>query len=327
MDTRWRIELLGRLRARYGGGEIARFPRPKAGELLAYLAYYPRRSHSREALIEVLWPEIDPELGRNALRKLLHWLRQQVELLGGDAEHLIVADRSSVSLRPEAFTTDVGEFTAALAAARAAPPGQPAARLAEAVARYGGDLLPDSFESWVLTEREALRGQYLDALHQLVAALEAAGDLMGALQGARQAVAADPLREEAHYDLMRLYAATGQPAACLRQYQELERLLREELDETPSAEARALAEELRLQARTLVVARQPPRAGRDGAPGAGWGRLRSGPRSLPGKPAPAPEVRPPDRAGDVAGGLRRAGRAGAPGGAGDPAAGRGRGVL
>src|SRR2546426_7245245 len=110
MDTRWRIELLGRLRARYGGGEIARFPRPKAGELLAYLAYYPRRSHSREALIEVLWPEIDPELGRNALRKLLHWLRQQVELLGGDAEHLIVADRSSVSLRPEAFTTDVGEF-------------------------------------------------------------------------------------------------------------------------------------------------------------------------------------------------------------------------
>ena len=69
MDTRWRIELLGRLRARYGSGEIARFPRPKAGELLAYLAYYPRRSHSREALIEVLWPEIDPELGRNALRK------------------------------------------------------------------------------------------------------------------------------------------------------------------------------------------------------------------------------------------------------------------
>src|SRR2546425_1092813 len=157
MDTRWRIELLGRLRARYGGGEIARFPRPKAGELLAYLAYYPRRSHSREALIEVLWPEIDPELG------------------------------------------------------------------------------PDSFESWVLPEREALRGQYLDALHQLVAALEAAGDLMGALQGARQAVAADPRREEAHYDLMRLYAATGQPAACLRQYQELERPLREELDGTPSA--------------------------------------------------------------------------------------------
>jgi hypothetical protein len=29
---------------------------------------------------------------------------------------------------------------------------------------------------------------------------------------------------------MRLYAAAGQPSSCLRQYQELERLLREELE-------------------------------------------------------------------------------------------------
>src|SRR5205814_4675307 len=87
-------------------------------------------------------------------------------------------------------------------------------------------------------------------------ALEEAGDLGRALEHARQAVSVDPLREEAHYDVMRLYAALGQPSATLKQYQELERLLREELGETPSAEARALAEELRRSARTLVVARR-----------------------------------------------------------------------
>jgi hypothetical protein len=42
METRWLIELLGRLRARRGEREVARFSRQKAGDLLAYLAYYPR---------------------------------------------------------------------------------------------------------------------------------------------------------------------------------------------------------------------------------------------------------------------------------------------
>ena len=49
------------------------------------------------------------------------------------------------------------------------------------------------------------------------------------------------MREEAHYDLIRLLAATGQAAAALRQYQELERILKQELDTTPSAAIRDLA--------------------------------------------------------------------------------------
>src|SRR5260370_173842 len=106
-------------------------------------------------------------------------------------------------------------------------------------------LLPGYYEPWVLTERQALADRYLVALRQLAAAREEVGDLEGALAAARQAVTSDPLQEEAHYDVMRLAAALGQPSAALRQYQELERILREELDEAPSPEARALAAELR----------------------------------------------------------------------------------
>ena len=60
----------------------------------------------------------------------------------------------------------------------------------------------------------------------------------------QQAVRTDSLHEEAHLDLIRLYAANGQPAASLRQYQTLERLLREELDAaavTAGAQVSALA--------------------------------------------------------------------------------------
>src|SRR5262249_24173720 len=176
---------------------------------------------------ELLWPESDPDLGRNNLSKLLHTLRQVLAASGDAAASLLITDRERVGLRPEAFTTDVQEFTAALQAAQGLTPGaKQAAHLAAAVGLYGGELLPDRFEAWVLTEREALRQQYLQALQQLVAALEAAGDLSAALQRAREAVAADPLREEAHYDLMRLLAATGQPSARLRPDPEPARLPR-----------------------------------------------------------------------------------------------------
>ena len=62
-----------------------------------------------------------------------------------------------------------------------------------------------------------------------------------ALDYARRAAAVDPLREEAHQDLIRLLVAAGQPSEALRQYQELERILKEELETVPSTATRDLA--------------------------------------------------------------------------------------
>src|SRR5437764_1331989 len=128
MDTRWSIELLGQLHARRGDHDVARFRR-KAGELLAYLAFThsvgtrPRHPHPRDVVVERLWPETDPELGRQYFRNALHALRELLAPGDDPQAPLLLTDRTSVGLRPEAFTTDVGEFAAALAAARAAPAG------------------------------------------------------------------------------------------------------------------------------------------------------------------------------------------------------------
>jgi predicted HTH domain antitoxin len=53
VDTRWRIELFGRLRAARDDRVITRFRTQKTGALLAHLAYYRDRLHPREVLIEV----------------------------------------------------------------------------------------------------------------------------------------------------------------------------------------------------------------------------------------------------------------------------------
>ena len=74
-----RIKLLGELTAQSGERVIARFRTQKEGALFAYLAYYPQRSHLREQLTEMLWPEVEPTAGRNRLKQTLATLRRQLE--------------------------------------------------------------------------------------------------------------------------------------------------------------------------------------------------------------------------------------------------------
>src|SRR5438067_5489258 len=138
MDTPWRIELLGRLRATQGDHVVTRFRARKTGLLLAYLAYDPERPHPREALIELLWPETEPHSGRSSLSRELTSLRRQLEPPGVPEGAVIIADRISVQLNPAACTTDVKAFETALQlAARAGGGAERAARLTEAAELYG----------------------------------------------------------------------------------------------------------------------------------------------------------------------------------------------
>src|SRR5262249_50029261 len=73
---------------------------------------------------------------------------------------------------------------------------------------------------------------------------ERTADWERALAYARRGVALDPLRETAQIDLIRLLAATGQPAAALDQYRELERLFREHLGAELEPGARTLARQI-----------------------------------------------------------------------------------
>jgi predicted ATPase/DNA-binding SARP family transcriptional activator len=258
MSTRWSIQLLGELRAApaHEGRVVTRFRTQKTGALLAYLAYHVQRSHPRDVLIELLWPEGDPDAGRHSLSQALSSLRHQLEPPGFAAGSVIVADRATVRLDPAAVATDVAEFETALRVAAVVGSGDRLAHLTHAVELYRGAFLPGYYEDWILTEREWLADRYLTALSQLLAILEKGGDLHRALEYAQRGVRADPLREEAHAALMRLHAASGRPALALRQYRELERILKVELDEAPTERTRALAEQLRRPGGVVVT--DPP---------------------------------------------------------------------
>ena len=257
MQDRWRIELFGGLRVRSGDREISRFRSQKTGALLGYLARHPDRRHPREVLVEVFWPGSDPQQGRACLSTALWSLRRQLEPPGEEYGEVVVADRNAVGLNADAITTDVADFLAALGAVRAA--GQPGGReiMEGAVDIYQGEFLSGYYEDWVLHERRRLAEQFHQALSELLSLLEDAGDLHRAVEYAMRGVRADPLREEAHRELIRLHLAAGHPEMALRRYRELEQLFARELGVSPTSSTRSLVEQIERQAGRSVAPAAP----------------------------------------------------------------------
>jgi predicted ATPase len=257
MDARWRIELLGGLRAEGCGRVLTRFRTRKTEALLACLASHLPRPVARAELIERFWPDAQPDRARQSLSQSLSSLRCQLEPPGVPTGAVLMLDRHFARLNPAAASTDVRAFEDALRRARCtARPAERLARLTGAVDLYRGPFLAGYEETWILPERERLAEAFFQALLQLVSLLEEGGDLPGAIQTARRGVATDPLREEAHRALIRLLVATGDRVGARRQYRELERLLAEEFGGLPDPATRDLVAALSSGAPAA-----PPRSG------------------------------------------------------------------
>lgn len=157
----WQVQLLGGLRATRDDIVLARFPSRAVAMLLARLALYPRRRHSREELMELLWPGVAPGVGRNRLRQVLSTLRRLLEPPGAAPGTILVADRQSIALQAGAVACDVLEFETRLRQGR----------LTDALHCYRGDLLPGYFDDWVEDERLRLRSLF-DTAQARMAALD-----------------------------------------------------------------------------------------------------------------------------------------------------------
>ncbi len=218
MNGSWTVYLFGGLRLERNGLSITRFRTQKAAALLAYLAFYPTRVHSREELADRFWPEADPEAGRANLRTALASLRRQLEVSEAkDAGVLLTRGRSELTLSSDAFETDAIRFERSLRAAarRDTATDERMRLLREAVALYNGPLLPGFYDDWVLQERDRFEGLYLGALEQLIGRLEEAGQWAEALDFARRALTVDPHREKTQERVNRLQEALKTKTAAL----------------------------------------------------------------------------------------------------------------
>ncbi|HZT41915.1 MAG TPA: tetratricopeptide repeat protein [Chthonomonadaceae bacterium] len=240
-DSTWHIRMFGRLQAQQGSRVLQRFRTQKTGLLLAYLALHPQQAHAREMLAELFWPDEEREAAATSLRVALTTLRRVLQSEDTPPGAVLITDRASVRLNPDAYHTDVAAFEAALRqAAEVEGEDERIGFLRQAVDLYTGALLSGYEALWIEPERQRLADAYLGALRHLVRDLARSQDFDTALEIAHRLVQADPLREESHRALMRLYAAVGRSAAALQHYQSLEEILAR----APSASTRDLARQL-----------------------------------------------------------------------------------
>lgn len=233
-EYRWKIELFGGVRAQDGARSISRFRTAKTGSLLAYLASHGGRRHSRDELIELLWPETDPLLGRNSLSQALSSLRNQLEPPGMPPGSVLTADRRFVGLNPSAFSCDVARFrTAVVSAHKSTSTHQRERHLGEALLLYRGEFAHGWYDDWVLTEREALQTTMLGACKSLMDLHQERSEWDQAVLIAKRATDVAPNSAAPLEALVRLYACAGRAEQAIDAYDRLCRLLREECASSP----------------------------------------------------------------------------------------------
>ncbi len=214
------IRLLGDFNVQYGEAPVTTVHTGRLRALLAYLLLHADSPHPRQHLAFQLWPDAPESNARNNLRQLLFQLRLALP----DADQFLTINPHSVGWRrDDAQAVDVHRLQFALNEAHTAEQATdpPAVRrwLEEAVAQYGGELLPECYDDWIRLDRERLHDLVRTAQRKLLHLLDDSQDYEAALDIARGMLRLDPLDEEAYRQLIRLHSLVADPASARRVYE------------------------------------------------------------------------------------------------------------
>lgn len=247
-------------------GHAVKLETRKATALLAYVSSAAMRC-PREFLATLFWPE------KNQQQALAN-LRRTLASLNASLPGWIEADRDSISIkRNQSIRTDVDSFHNDLLLLKKHDHTEGElcdeclSNLERALSHYRGDFLDGlnladcpNFDDWQFYKRDGLRQELAGALQQLSSAHALREHWEPAIAYARRWLALDRLHEPAARTLMDLYARSGQKTAALRQYEELKRLLSEQVGQEPEAETRQLYQQLRGREGTRETAQAAPGA-------------------------------------------------------------------
>ena len=240
-----RIQLCGRLTARLEGRRVeAALPGRQGRTLFAYLAAHRRSPASRAQLAEAVWPGQLPNAADNALNALLAKLRTALgadAIVGKHEVHLALPPAAWIDIESMTEALHRAESAVALGSwARAWGPARVALHIASR------PFLPGHDAPWIDDMRRNVNDVLLRA-HECIASIGAGlggGELVSAERSARASIKLAPYRESAHRLLMEALAAQGNVAEALLRYEDLRRLLRDELGTAPGPVMQALHKRL-----------------------------------------------------------------------------------
>lgn len=234
------------------GGQLVKFETRKA---LALLVYLRMAGHdcSRETIAALFWPEYDQQHAQSNLRRTLSSLNKSLQI------DLLTASRGRTGFdEPSQIWLDVEEFEKLLETRNTHPhpPNQTCPEckdaLESALQLYQGDFMEGfnlkectDFDEWQYLQRENLRQQLGQTLQILSETYASQLLWKEAIAHAQRWVGLDQLNETAQRCLIKLFGQAGQRKAALHQFEELSRLLSEQLGQGPEQETLHLYEQIR----------------------------------------------------------------------------------
>jgi DNA-binding SARP family transcriptional activator len=207
---------------------------------LAFLSLERGTGCHRDRVIDCLWPDVPCDQGRRRLNTAVWRARQ---LFDARRDGAVVATRAGhIALDRRSVEIDVVPTIEALTDERrnAASAGDPAALddLRRAVLLDARQFLAGNYDDWVVQARHQLELAVIRGIETL---LEVESSPATSIRWAELLVRLDPLREDAHRQLIRLYAEAGRRSDALRQYDVCARRLLEDLGVEPLLETTLVA--------------------------------------------------------------------------------------
>jgi len=216
---------------------------------------------SADQLVDILWPDDNPDTARNRLHVRISQLRRALD--PGNPSAYILTHRGGYSFNPEADCwIDAVEFEARAEWGRRC---QECENLSEAIAAYEtacalyrGDFLEEElYEDWTLAERERLRERFLTVLTELAECYARQGRYRRAIARCRRVLVADACRETVYARLMRYHYYAGEQSQALRTYERCCQVLADEMGVEPLPQTAALYKQLLNQDISVSEAHYP----------------------------------------------------------------------
>ena len=241
-----RICLLGVIRITHDEWPVETRLSRTVQELLAYLTLFRHRIHAREVLAGRFWGDHSDEKARSCLSTALWRLRKVLE--PGEVPkgtYILTTSTGDIGFNRESeHWLDIEVFEQhgrqLLAKPYQALTAGEVQQLEGALSLYRGELLEGFYDEWALRERERLRSLYLHSLAHLLQYYRHFKSYEKGLACGHKILDLDPLREEIHREMMRLYYRNGQRALALRQYDNCSNILEKELGVPPMEETQLL---------------------------------------------------------------------------------------
>lgn len=246
---RLHIHCFGGFRVKRGGNIVrdAEWKSKRAKVLVKLLISHDGHKVSREAAMEMLWPDASTDSLPMTLNSMLYRARKVLDANAGSEEtaSCIVQEGDLLSLNNSTVWTDVGQFLVHCETAGRMKLKKDlkkvVAEYEKAFTLYQGDFLPeDLYHDWAGATRDRLRLLHLKALQDAGGISETLGDRDKAATFHERTFSSDPCNETACRWLMTWHLSNGQRGEAVRIYERCERALSTELDLEPDVKTKKL---------------------------------------------------------------------------------------